>query len=192
MAATDNDKEPAKEQQPLTPEERIDKLEKGRQINWIISGVLLLLVLAQAGGLIMLASSGPDPRVTEHGQRFKLIMNEVRLLESAYKSAEAYNDNAVRLEEKLDRITRTIQLNNFSAMRELMIEQEQGYQQFITTLQQGMYDISRMIKGSRSWYEVYKEDLDLIISDSRIRQGKLDSGLVAPLLGPKEKRSVYQ
>ena len=62
-----------------------------------------------------------------------------------------------------------------------MVGQEASYQQFITALQQGMYDISRMVKGSRTWYEVYKEDLNLVIRDSKEREQQLNKGVTAPL-----------
>jgi hypothetical protein len=174
-------KDVKQEEKPLTPEERIAKLEKSLRFSWIAGGILLLLVLAEAGGLMMIAIQGPDPRVSEHEQRFELVMNQLKLLEVAYESAQAYNDNAIRLEEKLKRTTKTIQLNNFSALRQLMIDQEQGNRQFLAALQQGMYDISRMVRGSRTWYEVYKEDIDLVIADSKLRTENLNRGLVKPL-----------
>ncbi len=177
----DKDEQEPVEAKPLTPEDRIAKLEKNRLFSWIACGVLLLLVLAEAGGLVLIATQGPDPRVGEHEQRFDVIMNEIKLLEVAYESARAYNDNAERLEEKLKRTTKTIQLNNFSALRKLMIEQEQSNRQFLAALKQGMYDLSRMVKGSRTWYEVYKGDLDLVIADSKLRTESLESGLVKPL-----------
>ncbi|MEH6652379.1 MAG: hypothetical protein V7707_20370 [Motiliproteus sp.] len=178
MAKNDDDSQDAKQ---LTPEQRIAKLEKNRLFSWIACGLLLVLVLVEAGGLFLLATQGPDPRVSDHEQRFGVVMNEIELLESAYETAQAYNDNADQLEKKLKRITTTVQLNNFSALRTLMIEQEQSYQQFLRALQQGMYDVSRMVKGSRTWFEVYKEDLDLVISDSKSRTELLKKGLVAPL-----------
>lgn len=169
------------EAKPLTPEERIAKLEKNRLFSWVACGVLLLLVLIEAGFLIMVATQGPDPRVTANERRLDVVMNEIKLFEKAYESASAYNDNAVRLEEKLKRTTKTIELNNFSALRQLMIEQERSNRQFLGALQQGMYDISRMVKGSRTWFEVYKGDIDLVIADSKLRSENLESGLVKPL-----------
>ncbi|MEH6471424.1 MAG: hypothetical protein V7752_09240 [Halopseudomonas sp.] len=164
-----------------TPEARIAKLEKGRLVNWIIMAVLAVFVLVEAGVLIIYATQGPDPRVPENTQRLELILDDIKRLEVAFESATAYNENAERLEGKLERIMTTIQLNNFSALRKLMIEQEDSYQQFLTAMQQGMYDISRMVKGSRTWYEVYKEDLDLVIGDSNRREEKLGTGLIEPL-----------
>ena len=174
MAGRDRDEEP----QGPSAEERIAKLEKGRLINWIIMGVLLLLLIVQGVFLILIGTQGPDPRVNDHEQRISILVDEVERLEAAYETAEAYNENAQRLEDKLDRIMKTIQLNNFSALRKLMIEQEESWQQFLATLKQGMYDISRMVKGSRTWYEVYKEDLDLVTKDSQHRSERLGTGLV--------------
>lgn len=184
MAEKGKDKSKGEEDekaQPLSPEERIAKLEKGRLINWIILGVLLLTVLIEGVFLVLSAGPASDPRITESTQRLEALQTEVNRLKNAYDAAETFNDNALRLEGKLDRIMTTIQLNNFSALRKLMVEQEGSYQQFITALQQGMYDLSKMIKGSRTWYEVYKDDLDLVIGDSKGRAAQLGTGLVEPL-----------
>ncbi len=189
MANKDKNRDEEKtEAQPLTPEERIAKLEKGRLTSWIIMAVLLLLILIQSAVLALYATKGPDPRVSEISQRLDLAQEEADQLKQAYEAAQTFHDNALRLEGKLDRIITTIQLNNFSALRQLMTEQEASYQQFMTALQQGMYDISRMVKGSRTWYEVYKEDLDLVIEDSKMRAKHLTSGLVEPL----KRRTVVQ
>lgn len=191
MADKDKDKnkdEEKAEAQPLTPEERIAKLEKGRLTSWIIMAVLLLFILIEGAVLVLYATQGPDPRVSEISQRLDLAQEETDRLKEAYEAAQTFNDNALRLEGKLEQIMTTIQLNNFSTLRQLMIEQEASYQQFLTTLQQGMYDISRMVKGSRTWFEVYKEDLDLIIEDSKTRAINLGSGLVEPL----KRRTVVQ
>ena len=96
----------------------------------------------------------------------------------------------MRLEGKLDRIMATIQLNNFNSIRELMVEQEDSYQQFMVVLQQGMYDMSRMVPGSRTWYEVYKGDLDLVIEDSKKRHERLAEGLVELPLQPSAQPTV--
>ncbi|MEH6823056.1 MAG: hypothetical protein V7629_03990 [Motiliproteus sp.] len=189
MADKDKNRDEEKtEAQPLTPEERIAKLEKGRLTSWIIMAVLLLLILIQGSVLALYATQGPDPRVSEISQRLDLAQEEADQLKQAYEAAQTFHDNALRLEGKLDRIITTIQLNNFSALRQLMAEQEASYQQFMAALQQGMYDISRMVKGSRTWYEVYKEDLDLVIEDSKMRAKNLAAGLVEPL----KRRIVVQ
>jgi len=169
------------EAQPLSPEERIAKLEKGRNINWIIMGVLLLLIIVQGVFLVIYSTQGSDPLIAENSQRVEALQQELNKLQTAYEATQTLNDNALRLEGKLERIITTIQLNNFSSLRKLMVEQEGSYQQFITALQQGMYDLSKMVKGSRTWYEVYKDDLDLVIGDSKGRAQQLSTGLVAPL-----------
>ena len=167
--------------QPLSPEDRIAKLEKGRLLNWIILGVLLLFIVIEGVFLVLSAGKDSDPLLAESSQRIEALQTEVNRLKTAYDSAETFNDNALRLEGKLDRIMTTIQLNNFSSLRKLMVEQEGSYQQFLAALQQGMYDLSKMIKGSRTWYEVYKDDLDLVIGDSKGRAEQLGTGLTEPL-----------
>lgn len=176
-----NREEEEEKAQPLSPEDRIAKLEKGRLISWIIMGVLLLFIVIEGVTLVLYATRGDDPWVAEGNQRLEALESESTRLKAAYDAAQTFNDNALRLEGKLDRIMTTIQLNNFSALRKLMVEQEGSYQQFLAALQQGMYDLSKMVKGSRTWYEVYKDDLDLVIGDSKGRAEQLGTGLVEPL-----------
>jgi len=144
-------------------------------------GVLLLLIVVQGVFLVIYSTQGSDPLIAENSQRVEALQQELNKLQTAYEATQTLNDNALRLEGKLERIITTIQLNNFSSLRKLMVEQEGSYQQFITALQQGMYDLSKMVKGSRTWYEVYKDDLDLVIGDSKGRAQQLSTGLVAPL-----------
>ncbi|MFT5721155.1 MAG: hypothetical protein ACI9W6_001468 [Motiliproteus sp.] len=178
------DKDKNKEEEvvePLSPEERIAKLEKGRRISWIILGVLLLFILIEGAALVFVANPDADPRVAEAEQRLEALETQATRLQAVYDTAQTFNANALKLEKKLDRIMTTIQLNNFSVLRKLMVEQEASYQQFLAALQQGMYDLSKMVKGSRTWYEVYRDDLDLVIGDSKVRAERLTKGLVAPL-----------
>ncbi|MFT6916728.1 MAG: hypothetical protein ACJAWL_003071 [Motiliproteus sp.] len=180
----DKDKDKNKEQEeavPLSPEERIAKLEKGRRTSWIILGVLLLFIIIEGAALAFFANRDADPRVAEGLQRLEALETQTTSMQAAYDTAQTFNDNALQLEEKLDRIMTTIQLNNFSTLRKLMIEQEASYQQYLAALQQGMYDLSKMLKGSRTWYEVYRDDLDLVIGDSQVRAERLKKGLVTPL-----------
>tara|TARA_R110002110_G_scaffold66538_1_gene182126 strand:- start:643 stop:1230 length:588 start_codon:yes stop_codon:yes gene_type:complete len=167
--------------QALTPEDRINKLEKDRLISRIFMGVLLFAVIGLTSTLIYNSTQGPDPLTSENSRRLESIQQEMTQLKTALEATQTYNDNAQRLEGKLDRIIATIELNNFTVLRKLMVGQEASYQQFITALQQGMYDISRMVKGSRTWYEVYKEDLNLVIRDSKEREQQLNKGVTAPL-----------
>ncbi|RDE25095.1 hypothetical protein DV711_05930 [Motiliproteus coralliicola] len=172
----DDDKNDEKPE--LSPEERLAKLEKGRMFSWIAIVLLLLLVLGEAGWIYISTTQGPDPRISEHQEELDRLTRRLKNMEADYETAQAYNEDAQRLEGKLDRIMETIQLNNFNTLRALMVEQEMSYQQFIVVLQQGMYDISRMVPGSRTWYEVYKGDLDIVIGDSEARSEKLAQDIV--------------
>jgi len=67
------------------------------------------------------------------------------------------------------------QLENSSAVaiQSLMLEQENSYQTFIRELRQGMYDLSRMVPGSRTWLAIYSKKMDEISKASDLRQQQL-------------------
>ncbi|HSC83413.1 MAG TPA: hypothetical protein VLC30_07310, partial [Pseudomonas sp.] len=51
----------------------------------------------------------------------------------------------------------------------VLIGQEQNYQQSITALKNGMRDLAGMIAGSRSWLEDYEADLNKPLGESQAR-----------------------
>ncbi|WP_210396922.1 hypothetical protein [Motiliproteus sediminis] len=141
----------------------------------ILIGVLGLFSLLQTGAIVYLlsASSASDPRTAEHAEQLQRLQADVERISKVTQSAKAYNQHAQVLEERLERVLQQTDLNNYASVRDLILRQEASYQLFISALQQGMYDLSRMIKGSRTWYEVYKEDLDRVAAESKERYLRL-------------------
>lgn len=60
-----------------------------------------------------------------------------------------------------------------SAFKTLMLEQEKSYQQHLTALKQGMRDLARMVPGSRTWLDIYDEQMDEALAESRARMKQL-------------------
>lgn len=70
-----------------------------------------------------------------------------------------------------------LELSNSQAgtFRTLMIEQEQSYQVHLTALKNGMRDMAHMVPGSRTWLEIYSEQMDAALAQSKARARKLTS-----------------
>lgn len=141
----------------------------------ILIGILGLFSLLQTGAIVYLLSVGSssDPRTEQHAEQLQRLQADVERISKVTESAKAYNQQAQVLEERLERVIKQTDLNNYATVRDLILRQEASYQLFISALQQGMYDLSRMIKGSRTWYEVYKEDLDRVAAESKERYARL-------------------
>lgn len=177
------DQEEKQEKEALTPERRIEKLEGARKLNLILISVLgfiCLLLLAAVITLFILS----DPRPDRNAAALYQLQSQVEAIQDNSKTIEGFKLEAEVLNDKLDRVLNETDLNNFSALRSLMEQREEDHTRFIKALQQGMYDLSRMLRGSRTWYEVYKEDLDQVLQNSRDRLLQLQ-GMTAESDGKK-------
>ncbi|WP_207063594.1 hypothetical protein [Motiliproteus sp. SC1-56] len=153
----------------LTPEQRIEKLEKGRTLNLILICVLGFFSLLQLGAIAAMFLTSGDQRPDRNADAIANLEHRIERLRDSSQSIEGFRLEAGVLNDKLDRVLNQTDLNNFAVLRALMIEREEDHTRFIEALQQGMYDLSRMLRGSRTWYEVYKEDLDRVLQNSRNR-----------------------
>ena len=57
----------------------------------------------------------------------------------------------------------------------MMLEQERSYQLHLNALKQGMRDLARMILARAIWLDIYDEQMDSAIEQSKARMNKLAS-----------------
>ncbi len=155
--------------EPLTPEQRIEKLEKQRSTNLVIIGVLSFVMVIQLGLLSYSLISNSASQVPDNSVEISELREDISRMQIAFKKAESFYLQNQILETKLDRALNDVSMNNFATLRTLLQSQEENYVQFTKALQLGMYELSRMVRGSRTWFEVYKEELDAILRDSSQR-----------------------
>ena len=74
-----------------------------------------------------------------------------------------------------------------SAFKEILLDQEQTYQMHLTALKQGMRDLAKMLPGSRTWLEMYDEQMDIAIAESQERVAQLVA-LQTSALGKKKAK----
>ena len=67
----------------------------------------------------------------------------------------------------------TYQQSQVAVFQQTMIEQEQSYQEFLSTLKLGMFDLAKMVQGSRTWLDVYNEKIDDARDSSKLREKNL-------------------
>ncbi len=168
--------EKTEEQKPqLSPEERIAKLEKGKTLSLILIIVLLVFSIVQFAGIgYLMVSVSKDPKIEEN--TVQLATLDAKLLElqkSQNKAEQIVLQNEV-LKTQMDKLLQQANVHNYAKLRSTMVDQEISYLQFLEALQQGMYELSRMVRGSRTWYEVYKEELDAVIEDGEARIAKIE------------------
>lgn len=173
MAERDDNEEETKG--TLSPEERISKLEKNKSRSLIIIAALLFFSLIQFAGIgYLLIKSGKDPKIEENTVQLATLDARVLELQKAGDEAKQIMLQNELLKAKLDKVLEQASIHNYAKLRSTMVDQEISYMKFIEALQQGMYELSRMVRGSRTWFEVYKEELDKVLTESEVRIAKIE------------------
>ena len=89
------------------------------------------------------------------------------------KENEALRAQIVAFEKSLDQYRRIMDTSQATAFKAILLEQEQSYQTHLTALKQGMRDLAKMTPGSRTWLEMYDEQMDFALEESRQRVQEL-------------------
>jgi hypothetical protein len=140
------------EAEPLTDEQRIDVLEhkvgKNRTVITIMAITLIISLSVSFTVMILnllLADEEYVP-IETHEKQAALIQT----LQEDIKGQQAL----------IEQLTLTYEKSQVATFQEVLIEQEQSYQEFLSTMKLGMYDLAKMVQGSRTWLEIYNEKLE--------------------------------
>lgn len=90
-------------------------------------------------------------------------------------------------EKSLEQYRKVLDSSSASAFKEILLDQEQTYQMHLTALKQGMRDLAKMLPGSRTWLEMYDEQMDIAIAESQERVAQLVA-LQTSALGKKKAK----
>lgn len=85
----------------------------------------------------------------------------------------ALKDSAASWQQKVNSLRLVLDSSQATAFKAMMLEQEESYQLHLNALKNGMRDLARMVPGSRTWLEIYEEQMDEAIAQSKARMGKL-------------------
>ena len=140
------------ETEQLSDEQRISLLEgkvgKNRTVILIVA-ITMVVILSVSFTLLLLKLLRVDePYVSNiKFEEQKMVIQALRT--ELDKQASA-----------LSGLSLTYQQSQVAAFQQTMIEQEQSYQEFLSTLKLVMFDLAKMVQGSRTWLDVYNEKLD--------------------------------
>lgn len=151
----------------LTEGQRLEILEKQMETNRLMMMVLAVLALIGLSvGLTMAVVKLFEPSVTYADSRdIKRIEAD---LAQVIEAANQFQLDAERYRELLDN-------SHASAFQRTLLEQERNYQLHLTALKDGMRDLARMVPGSRTWLDMYNEQMDTALRFSRQRQERLEA-----------------
>lgn len=145
--------------------ERLQELDattaNNKKILLLILGLAVVTaVIAITLGVVRLIS---PPSSFAHVNELVQIQTQVAQMQAQVKEMQEKNS---ALQFELD----SSQAAVFKAM---MLEQERSYQLHLNALKQGMRDLARMIPSSRTWLDIYDEQMDTAIEQSKARMNKL-------------------
>ena len=153
------------ETEELTDEQRLSLLEgkvgKNRTVIIVIS-ILVVVILSVSLTLTLLSALGGDKNYSTQAafEEQKVII--------ASLSAELEKQRS-----QLETLSLNYKQSEVATFQQTMIEQEQSYQEFLKTLKLGMYDLAKMIQGSRTWLDVYNDKIDDGLDASKQREKNL-------------------
>jgi len=162
-------KENAEEQEPLTEEQRITALEQKVGTNKVvlIGMALFLIVIITVSITIFSLTSFKDTADVVAPKEFLSLQEEVILVKELI---EAQNTKQQKTKNSLALLEEQISNSSNKTLQEIILNQEQGHQEFLSALRSGMYDLAHMVHGSRTWLDVYTDKVDKANMNSQTRE----------------------
>jgi hypothetical protein len=153
------------EVEPLSDEQRISLLEGkvGKNRTVIIIVALTMLVILSVTFTVTILKL---LRVDEPGVSLDSFEEQVLLIQALRSELEEQRNT-------ISSLSLTYQASQAATFQKTLIEQEQSYQEFLSALKLGMYDLAKMVQGSRTWLDVYNDKLNDAKNLSELREKNL-------------------
>lgn len=151
--------------EPLTPEQRIGVLEKSLKTNRIILLVTVLMLLLSLGtSIAALVLESAEPASVEQQQNAVAAepANGKRLEERVNIMLTSFDERLAALQTAQDN-------ESLIKLFALQTELEQDKQRFALGARSAIGDLARMVPGSRTWLEMYSEQIDQGLKRSKER-----------------------
>jgi hypothetical protein len=151
----------------LSDEQRISLLEgkvgKNRTVIIIVAVIMVIVFSVSFTVLILKRSNADEPYV---------------VLSSFDEQTAMIDAMQMKIDKQASTIATlslTYQQSQVATFQQTMIEQERSYQEFLSALKMGMFDLAKMVQGSRTWLDVYNNRLDDARDLSMLREENLKS-----------------
>lgn len=156
----------------MSEEQRLTLLERSVTTNKIVLLVMALgLIVAISVTITTLIMAGmKDDTPTVELTAFNQLQMEVMSLKKQLVEQEKYIAN---VQQSFPKLQEQIKNSSAGTFQRVMIQQEKGNQKFLKTLKSGMYDLAHMVPGSRTWLELYNEQMNEAMQLSLQREREL-------------------
>lgn len=162
----------AEEEETLSESQRLALLESAMGTNRTVLIILSLLIIISLSVTVTLAIV---TALTEEEPMVDLaeIDSLKQQLDVLKADSESINKRLTVLNEELPKLRRALNDGSAPVFQKLLVEQEESAQAFIRGVKEGMYDLARMIPGSRTWLELYTDKMDRALAESQQREREL-------------------
>lgn len=149
----------------LSDEQRISLLEgkvgKNRTVITIVALTMIVILSVSLTVLLLKLLRVDEPYVSSTNfEEQKMVIL-------------ALQEDLKEQKETIAAMSLTYQQSEAATFQQTLIEQEQSYQDFLSALKLGMFDLAKMVQGSRTWLDVYNDKLDDAQNLSELREKKL-------------------
>lgn len=158
---------------------RIQRMEASlalqKQLLMIFAAITIILLTSFVTGALMLQGRLKQPVVHDPANT---VVSEERV--EVRKRLAAIEKQLAESQDKLTDLTNAVerkqiieQTGQVQKMNQTLQEQEQTWRAFVRALKDGMFDLSRMVAGSRTWLDEYNDRLDRVLASSVAREQQL-------------------
>ncbi|WP_246840870.1 hypothetical protein [Hahella sp. CCB-MM4] len=151
------------------------------RIFLLLLAVLIIVTLSVSITIAILSTMEGDAESASSSQILEL-RSEVKDLKAELLKNQA---QLATLSDALPQLRTELQNSSAPTFQRLMLQQEKSNQEFLKAMKEGMYDLARMVPGSRTWLELYSERIDKANTLSQERERllkRLNTG--EPLIEP--------
>jgi chromosome segregation ATPase len=167
--------------EPISAEQRLELLEKGRRLDRILLFILatvLAMTLASWLTIGLLGQPGEQDASIDASQ----ILGVQEQTATLQRQVAALEQQVAQQGRQLSTLHNNKPVAPLSSgdnravlqqVAQTLLDQEQSFQHSLGALKNGMRDLAGMIAGSRSWLSDYQEALDKQVGESQARAQRL-------------------
>ncbi len=149
----------------LSDEQRISLLEgkvgKNRTVITIVALTMIIILSVSLTVLILKLLHVDEPYVPRSSFDEQQVI--IQSLQTELEQQKTM----------LAKVSLNYQRSEAATFQQTLIEQEQSYQEFLSALKLGMFDLAKMVQGSRTWLDIYNDKLNEAKNLSELREKKL-------------------
>jgi len=165
-----DEKEEQEEQEELTEEQRITRLEKQASTNKILLLIIALLMIIVTTITItaftLILAKGSDKPTQTTNTAPQELSDLRQQVEDQKSQLSTFSINLSEIEGKVNNSSNAV-------IQSALLGLEKDNQKFLSALRSGVYDLAHMVPGSRTWLELYSEQIDETIEQSKAREALL-------------------